>query len=174
MKNQSKHSRAYASFSFAGSSDAVARSQQRSTHTSSYISSFCGQSHAPLGRSYEAPLPRGESREAKSHRENFSANWICLEVVFVKVIAPPKGTGVPSGLMTARLSLGEVKLARLMILKKSTRNCVLKVSEILITGMFLDKEKSNSTSPGPISELRPSLPFRVLIFGGAKHWSLTY
>jgi hypothetical protein len=122
MKNQSKHSREAAT--------PLLGVQQRSTpHFFAHIK-FLRQSHAPLGRSSEAPLSRGESREAKSHQESFSANWICLEVVFVKVIAPPKGIRVPCGLMTARLSLGEVKFARLMILKKSTRNCALKVSEI--------------------------------------------
>ena len=53
-----------------------------------------------------------------------------------------------------RLSFGEVKFGRFKILKNSARNCALSASWI---GMFLNKEKSISTSPGPITELRPAL-----------------
>ena len=101
-------------------------------------------------------------RELRPHQENFNENCNWRDGVLVKVIAPAKGMGFPSESMIARLSLGDVKFARLMILKKSARNCALKVSEILGIGTFLDKETSRSTSPGPVSVLRPSLPNRVL------------
>ena len=38
----------------------------------------------------------------------------------------------------------------------------------------MNKEKSNEISPGPMSVLRPALPYWVLGFGGVKHSSLMY
>ena len=94
------------------------------------------------------------------YQVNFKANWICREVVFVKVKTPALPIGFPDESMMTRLSFGDVKLGRLKTLKNSARNCALNASEIFGTGIFLNKEKSISTRPGPITEFRPALPSR--------------
>src|SRR5580700_7446035 len=76
--------------------------------------------------------------------------------------------------MRSLLETGGERLTRLVQLKHSIRNCTSEDSEIFLRGMVLNKEKSNEISPGPISELRPALPYWVLGFGGAKHSSLMY
>src|SRR5713226_6799003 len=62
--------------------------------------------------------------------------------------------------MTARLSVGEEKFARLKTLKISARNWALKLSEIRRMWLFLNTEKSSFESPGPMITLRPRLPRR--------------
>src|ERR1700686_4749582 len=62
--------------------------------------------------------------------------------------------------------VGTVKLARFRILKNSARNCTLKLSEILLTGLFLNSEKSKFERPGPVRMLRPELPLRLKHCGG--------
>src|ERR1700730_19117688 len=69
---------------------------------------------------------------------------------------------------------GGARLTRLVQLKHSMRNCTSEDSEIFFSGMVLNKEKSNATSPGPMSVLRPASPYWVLGFGGVKHCSLMY
>src|ERR1700731_658173 len=92
-----------------------------------------------------------------------SANWICREVVDVKSIKPAPGTGFPLPSKRVLLSVGGMKLERLKILKASARNCTLKLSEILFTGLFLNSDMSNSARPGPI---RTFLPLAVSRLGG--------
>jgi len=50
------------------------------------------------------------------------------------------------------------------MLNNSARNCTLKFSEIRVTELFLNTEKSRFVSPGPIRMLRPALPRRL------RHW----
>src|ERR1700730_13496920 len=47
------------------------------------------------------------------------------------------------------------------MLKTSTRNCALKVSEILLKELFLNNEKSRFVRPGPYTTLRPEVPDRL-------------
>src|SRR5579863_608085 len=68
--------------------------------------------------------------------------------------------GLPVWSKTVRLSVGEAKLARLNTLKNSALNWMLKFSEILRTGLFLNSEKSRFAKPGPMTVLRPRLPSR--------------
>src|ERR1700674_4204545 len=56
---------------------------------------------------------------------------------------------------------GTEKFARFKILKNSARNCTLKSSEIRLTWLFLNTEKSRFAVPGPIRILRPALPLRL-------------
>jgi hypothetical protein len=57
------------------------------------------------------------------YQVNFNANWICRDDVFISVIAPAEALDcVPSGFKMTRLSFGEVKFGRFMILKNSARN----------------------------------------------------
>src|SRR5580700_7621887 len=102
----------------------------------------------------------------------FSANWICLDVVDVRSIKPAPGTGLPLPSKRVSLSVGGLKLERLSILKASTRNWTLKLSEILLTGLFLNNDMSKVTRPGPIRVFRPVLTSRFGGLGKAKHWSL--
>src|SRR5437879_2379098 len=55
-------------------------------------------------------------------------------------------------------SRGCAKLARFSALKSSTRNCTLKLSDILGMRLFLTMEKSTSAKPGPRIEFRARLP----------------
>src|SRR5215469_14040335 len=48
-----------------------------------------------------------------------------------------------------------------MILNISTRNWILKTSEIFFTGIFLKTEKSRPAMPGPMTVFRPELPLRL-------------
>src|ERR1700739_1862330 len=102
-----------------------------------------------------------------------SANCISREGVAVEVKTPavPKIGGLGSNEFPdeSKMSVwsgvtGTAKLARLRMLKNSARNCTLKVSEILLTGLFLKIEKSRLESPGLIRIFRPPLPRRL------KHW----
>src|SRR6266851_3235954 len=77
----------------------------------------------------------------------------------------PALADVPFSLNNVELLLpkngkGGAKLAWFMILKNSARNCTLALSEIFLTAMFLNTEKSRLTSPGPTTLLRPALPRR--------------
>ena len=112
-------------------------------------------------------------RRLLSYQESFNANWICRDVVLVKVKTPAPLVRFPAESMMTRLSFGDAKLGRLKTLKNSDRNCALNASEIFGIGMFLKREKSILTRPGPITELRPAFPSRVLVLGAAKHCSLT-
>src|SRR5579864_2878536 len=47
------------------------------------------------------------------------------------------------------------------MLKISTRNCVLKLSEIFLKELFLNIEKSRFVRPGPYTTLRPEVPDRL-------------
>src|SRR5439155_9093622 len=46
-----------------------------------------------------------------NHQINFSANWICLDGVWVEVIRPALSTGLPVALNIFRLSKGGAKFA---------------------------------------------------------------
>ena len=63
---------------------------------------------------------------------------------------------------------GTAKLAWFRMLKISARNCTLKLSEILLIGLFLNSEKSRFVRPGPVRMLRPALPRRLIHTGKAK------
>ena len=56
---------------------------------------------------------------------------------------------------------GTEKFARFRTLKNSARNCTLKLSEIRLIGLFLNREKSRFDVPGPVRMLRPALPRRL-------------
>lgn len=74
-----------------------------------------------------------------------NANWISRESVAVASIAPAPSCSVYSrfpeasvpGPKTVLLSSGDWKFALLRMLKNSTRNCVLKVSDIRLIPVFL-------------------------------------
>src|SRR5690349_12548483 len=95
-----------------------------------------------------------------NYQTTFSANWICREVVDVESTkpAPPTGAPVPSKIIL--LSVGGLKLGRLRILKNSVRNCTLKVSEILLIGLFLNSDMSKVPRPGPTRVFLPELTSR--------------
>ncbi len=71
----------------------------------------------------------------------------------------------------ARLSLGELKFGRFVMLNISVRNCALKSSDIFVIGMFLNREKSNQ-SVRANRIVAPELPSWVLMAGAVKHCSL--
>src|SRR5213080_4105249 len=71
-------------------------------------------------------------------------------------------------------STGTAKFGWLNRLKISARNCTLKVSEIRLTELFLNNEKSNTDVPGPVKILRPELPRRVTGEGNVKQLELMY
>src|ERR1700682_4617962 len=138
----------------------------------------CRSRNLSPNKSDDCPFPRlnpGKG-EAESHQDNFSANWICREVVVVVVIWPADGFRAPVPLpsIISLWATGGERLTRLVQLKHSIRNCTSEDSEIFLRGMVLNKEKSNAISPGPMSVLRPALPYWVLGFGGVKHSSLMY
>jgi hypothetical protein len=106
------------------------------------------------------PEPDSVRSREFDYQVNFKANWICRDVVFVKLKTPALPIGLPDESMMTRLSFGDVKLGRLKMLKNSVRNCALNVSEIFGIGMFLKSEKSILMRPGPITEFRPAFPSR--------------
>src|SRR5215469_12612765 len=55
-----------------------------------------------------------------------------------------------------------------MMLNISTRNCMLKASEIFLMGMFLKTEKSRPAMPGPMTVFRPELPLRLKQTNGGR------
>src|SRR5215469_3393612 len=55
-----------------------------------------------------------------------------------------------------------------MMLNISTRNCMLKASEIFLIGMFLKTEKSRPAMPGPMTVFRPELPLRLKQTSGGR------
>src|ERR1700674_4655442 len=57
--------------------------------------------------------------------------------------------------------LGTEKLAWFRTLKNSARNCTLKLSEILLMGLFLKIEKSRFARPRPVRILRSALPRKL-------------
>src|ERR1700730_3693650 len=63
---------------------------------------------------------------------------------------------------------GTAKLARFSTLKASARNCTLKLSEILLIGLFLNTERSRLEVPGPIRMLRPLFPRRLKHASGER------
>src|SRR5215469_13209629 len=92
------------------------------------------------------------------HQSSFKPNCTCRDVVDVLVIAPavpdtPDGFAAVGGVKVMRF--GVLKLARFSRLKSSARNCTLKRSLIRV---FLNTEKSQVASPGPMKELRPRFP----------------
>src|SRR4030088_348005 len=91
---------------------------------------------------------------------SFSANWICLEVVTVVVIAPAPACSAPVLSKRALLSTGGEKFGWLKILKTSTRNCALKFSDIFVNFIFLKRDMSKLISPGPVNSLRLEFPSR--------------
>lgn len=111
--------------------------------------------NAIFARRLRAPSPAYNSIcDTPAYQVAFTENCSWREVVLVKVIAPANGIGFPRESMMARLSLGDVKFAWLMMLKKSARNWVLNASEIRGMGMFLDNELSSPTNPGPVQHGR--------------------
>src|SRR6267143_2552811 len=106
------------------------------------------------------------------HQTTFSANWTCLEVVDVESTKPAPPTGAPDPSKIILLPVGGLTFGRLRMLKNSVRNCTLKVSEILLIGLFLNNDMSKVTRPGPIRVFRPELTSRLGVLGKAKHWSL--
>src|ERR1700730_11816881 len=107
-----------------------------------------------------------------AHQISLSANCICLEVVTVEVIvpAPPVRGGAASDAPVlskrALKSTGGEKFGWLKILKTSTRNCALKVSDILLNLIFLNRDTSKLISPGPVNLLRPEFPSRLAYVQG--------
>src|SRR5260370_3328614 len=76
---------------------------------------------------------------------------------------PPPPCGTPDTLKICALpepkkALGELKLARFMMLKNYDRNCTIELSEIFLRAKFLYTEKSRLKSFGPLMLLRPALP----------------
>src|ERR1700694_4175202 len=96
-----------------------------------------------------------------------SANCISLAVVVVELSKPATPVGVPVESKMSVLSgeTGTAKFAWFKMLKTSARNCTLKDSDIFLTWLFLNTEKSRFIVPGPVRMLRPALPRRL------KHWS---
>src|SRR3984893_17331442 len=94
---------------------------------------------------------------------SLSANWTCREVVVVEVSKPalPVGAPVESKICVLSGMMGTEKLLRFKILQDSARNCTLKFSEIALTGMFFNSEKSRFERPGPVRMFRPALPRRL-------------
>src|ERR1039458_3228870 len=105
---------------------------------------------------------------------SFNATWICRDVVVVAVISPEEETGEPVAVNRLRLLSGGKKLVLLKTLKASTLNWASNPSLTLEMRVFLKSERSNSESPGPISELRRELPSRVREAGKAKQLVLMY
>jgi hypothetical protein len=98
-----------------------------------------------------------------AYQISLRANWISRAVVVVDVSKPaaPLGAPVESKISVLSGVIGTPKLVRFKMLKTSVRNCTLKVSEILLMGVFLKIEKSRFERPGPLSMLRPALPPRL-------------
>src|SRR5260370_15932820 len=103
------------------------------------------------------------------HQINFSPNCNCLAVVVVELICPAvplveyvRASGEPVWANSTRSPpfepVGIAKLARLKMLKASTLNCALKLSDRAGILVFLNNDMSKFLNPGPISELRPALP----------------
>src|SRR5438445_11225435 len=67
-----------------------------------------------------------------NHQINFTANWICLDGVWVDVMSPALATRFPVESKIFRLSKGGAKFGWFKMLKNSARNCALKRSEILL------------------------------------------
>src|SRR3974377_1304285 len=63
---------------------------------------------------------------------------------------------------------GGAKFGWLMMLNISTRNWILKTSEIFFTGIFLKTEKSRLAIPGPMTLFRPELPLKLKHTSGGK------
>src|SRR5580704_6619135 len=124
------------------------------------------------GRISDKPLS-GYDNDAvtpiQCYQISFNPNWICLDGVAVESISPAPGTGTPLWSNRALKSSGGKKLGRLNALKTSTRNCALKLSDILLIELFLNRDISKLTSPGPVNWLRLELPRRLLGLGNAKH-----
>jgi hypothetical protein len=118
-------------------------------------------------RDFSFITPLLHQRSESVYQANFNANWISLDVVVVEVNNPaaPVADPVESNISVLSGVTGTAKFGRLRTLKNSARNCTLKLSEIFLTGVFLNIEKSRFDVPGPISMLRPALPRRL------KHWS---
>ena len=70
----------------------------------------------------------------------------------------------PSELNNVLLSIGELKLGWLMILKTSVRNSRFNLS---VSFVCLIKEKSKSSAPRPLISLRPPVPNRIEHVPGA-------
>src|SRR3984893_6982364 len=92
-----------------------------------------------------------------------SANCISLAVVVVELSKPETPVGVPGESKMSVLSgeTGTAKFAWFKMLKTSARNCTLKDSDIFLTWLFLNTEKSRFIVPGPVRMLRPALPRRL-------------
>src|ERR1700737_4279452 len=89
------------------------------------------------------------------------------DVVLVEVSKPaaPFCPPVESKISVLLGEFGTAKLGRFKILNNSARNCTLKFSEIRVTELFLNTEKSRFASPGPVRILRPALPRRLKYCG---------
>src|SRR3984893_12837342 len=103
------------------------------------------------------------SRAGRLYQMIFSANWISLAVVVVEVSNPATPVGAPVESKMSVLSgvTGTAKFAWFKMLKISARNCTLNDSDILLTGLFLNTEKSRFIVPGPVKIFRPALPRRL-------------
>src|SRR3982074_3321473 len=102
-----------------------------------------------------------------AHQISLSANCIWFEVVPGEVMVPappvPGGAASDAPVLSKRalLSTGGEKFGWLKILKTSTRNCALKVSDIFLNLLFFNRDKSKLISPGPVNGLRPEFPSRL-------------
>ena len=97
----------------------------------------------------------GQQRSCRSiifYQSSFNANWTCLDVVEVLVIAPAVPE-TPVGVKT--IKLGVLKLARFRRLKSSARNWTVSRS---LTAVSLSAEKSHVASPGPFNVSLPRFP----------------
>ena len=110
-----------------------------------------------------------------SHHIIFTANCSWRDGVDVAVSAPADAMGARLAVNNCRLeAVGGRRLAWLMTLNASNRNWVLHDSEKHAKRMFLTREVSQLTRPGPRATLRPASPRRVAGVGAAKHESLMY
>jgi hypothetical protein len=107
-------------------------------------------------RNTTAALDRAAVVLESGYQISFMANWICLD----GVITPAPGMAAPVASNSALKSSGGEKFGWLNILKTSTRNCALKVSDILLIRLFLNSDISKLISPGPVNWLRLELPRR--------------
>ena len=104
----------------------------------------------------------GRARNSKDHHSSFRPNWSCRAVVDVLVIAPAVPE-TPVGVKTIRF--GVLKLARLSRLKNSVRNWNRRRSVMVVSFII---EKSQVPRPGPGIMLRPALPQKPELLGGAR------
>src|SRR5580692_11399033 len=110
-----------------------------------------------------------------SHHIIFIANCNWREGVEVALSAPADAMGARLAVNNCKLeAVGGRRLAWLMTLNASNRNWMLHDSDKPEKRIFLTREVSQLTRPGPRATLRPASPRRVAGAGAAKQESLMY